>query len=100
MFIFSPQLLMIDAPWYDILRMMATSLIGMFGVAMFMQKFYLSRLNIIQQVMALAGGLLLIDPGLMTDIMGIGLVALVIIWNRFQTKGKIIPITPKVHKAA
>ena len=100
MFIFSPQLLMIDAPWYDILRMMATSLIGMFGVAMFMQKFYLSRLNIIQQVMALAGGLLLIDPGLMTDIMGIGLVALVIIWNHFQTKGKIIPITPKVHKAA
>lgn len=92
MFIFSPQLLMVDAAWYDILRMMGTALIGMFGVAMFMQKFYLSKLNIIQQVMALAGGLMLIDPGLYTDMLGIGLVVLVVVWNRIQTKGKIIPI--------
>jgi TRAP-type uncharacterized transport system fused permease subunit len=92
MFIFSPQLLMINAAWHEILRMMGTALMGMFGVAMFMQKFYMSRLNIIQQLLALAGGLLLIDPGLVTDIIGLGLIVLVIVWNRFQTKGKIIPI--------
>ena len=55
MFIFSPQLLMVNAAWYTILRVMATALLGMYGVAMFMQKFYMSRLNIIQQLMALAG---------------------------------------------
>jgi len=92
MFIFSPQLLMVNAPWYTVIRMMCTALLGMYGVAMFLQKFYMSRLNIIQQVMALAGGLLLIDPGLVTDIIGLGLIAVVIVWNRIQTKGKIIPI--------
>lgn len=92
MFIFSPQLLMVNAAWYTILRVMATALLGMYGVAMFMQKFYMSRLNIIQQLMALAGGLMLIDPGLYTDMIGIGLIAAVIVWNRIQTKGKIIPI--------
>ena len=35
---------------------------------------------------------MLIDPGLYTDMIGIGLIALVIVWNRIQTKGKIIPI--------
>ncbi len=100
MFIFSPQLLMIDASLFDVIRMMVTALIGMFGVAMFMQKFYMSRLNIIQQVLALAGGLLLIDPGLMTDIIGLGLIALVVIWNRAQTKGKIIPIADVKTKKA
>lgn len=88
MFIFSPQLLMISAPWYDIIRMAITALIGMFGVAMALQKFYESKLNILQQLMAFAGGLLLIHPGLYTDIMGIGLVALVILWQKMQTRGQ------------
>ncbi len=100
MFIFNPSLLLVDASLLDIIRMAATSLIGMFGIAMFMQKFYMSRLNIIQQVLAAAGGLLLIDPGLYTDMIGIGLVALVVLWNRFQTKGKIIPVEKKAVKTA
>ena len=95
MFIFNPQLLMIDANLLDILRMTATALIGMYGIAMGMQRFYMSSLNIIQQPMALAGGLMLIHPGLYTDIIGIGLVALVIIWQRIQTGGKIVPLVKK-----
>ena len=93
-FIFSPQLLMINAPWYQILQMTATALIGMFGVAMALQKFYLSKLNVLQQLMALAGGLMLIDPGLLTDTIGIGLIVLVIVWQKFQARN-----TPKAAVA-
>ena len=92
MFIFSPQLLMVGAPWYEILRVMVGALIGMFGIAMALQKFYMKKLNIIQQLMAAAGGLLLIETGLLTDVIGLSLIALVIIWQRIETKGKIIPI--------
>lgn len=85
-FIFSPQLLMLNAQWYEVLQMMITSLIGMFGIAMAMQRFYISRLNPLQALMALAGGLLLIDPGLITDISGISLIALVVLWQKVQGK--------------
>lgn len=90
MFIFNPGLLMIDTPWYMIIVMAATALIGMFGVAMCLQRFYMKKLNILQQLMALVGGLMLIHPALLTDAVGIGMVALVIIWQRVETKGKII----------
>ena len=39
-FIFSPELLMISAPWYRVILMTITALIGMFGVAMALQRFY------------------------------------------------------------
>ena len=94
-FIFSPQLLMINSPWYEILQMTATALIGMFGVAMALQRYYRSKLNPLQQLMALSGGLMLIAPGLLTDAAGIGLILLVMIWQRFQ-----VPNVPKMTVAA
>lgn len=97
MFIFSPELLMVGAPWFEILRVMIGALIGMFGIAMGLQRFYLKKLNILQQVMALAGGLMLIETALLTDIIGLSLIGLVVLWQRIETKGKIIPVdTPEV----
>lgn len=97
MFIFSPELLMVGAPWFEILRVMIGALIGMFGIAMGLQRFYLKKLNILQQVMALAGGLMLIETALLTDIIGLSLIGLVVLWQRIETKGKIIPVdTPEI----
>lgn len=92
MFIFNPQLLMINAQWYEILQMALTALIGMFGVAMALQKYYKSKLNVLQQVMALAGGLMLIHPDLLTDFVGIGLVVLVMLWQRMQNRSQPQPV--------
>ena len=91
LFIFSPELLMINASWYDIIRMTITALIGMFGVSMALQRFYVTKLNVLQQLMALAGGLMLIHPAAITDLIGVGLVALVIIWQRIQIRNQPKP---------
>lgn len=91
MFIFSPELLMIAAPWYKLLLMVATALTGMFGVAMALQRFYVTKLNPLQQLMALAGGLMLIHPGLLTDVVGIGLVVLVMLWQRLTVRNQPKP---------
>ena len=85
-FVMNPQLLMLNAAWYEVLQIVATSLIGMLGVGMCLEKYWNSRLNIFQQAMALAGGLLLIYPGTLTDIIGIVLVGGVILWQRFQNR--------------
>jgi TRAP-type uncharacterized transport system fused permease subunit len=85
-FVLSPQMLMLDAAWYEVVQIVITSLVGMLGVGMCVEKYWNSRLNIIQQLLALAGGLLLIIPGTVTDLIGITLVGAVILWQYFQNR--------------
>ena len=87
-FIYSPQMLMLNAHWYEILLIVVTALIGMFGIGMAVEKFWESKLNIIQQLLALSGGLLLIIPGLVTDAIGLALIAAVVLWQRVQNPKK------------
>ncbi|MDD4080671.1 MAG: TRAP transporter permease [Eubacteriales bacterium] len=92
-FVYSPQMLMLNAQWYEILQIAVTALIGMFGIGMAVEKYYESKLNILQQLMALAGGLLLIIPGLVTDLFGLALIILVVIWQKIQIKRT--PVVPQ-----
>ena len=85
-FVYSPQMLMLNAHWYEVVLIAVTAIIGMFGIGMAIEKFWESKLNMIQQLMALAGGLLLIIPGLVTDAIGFALIALVVIWQRIQNR--------------
>ena len=83
-FVFNPQMLMLNAEWYQVLQIALTSLLGMLGIGMCIEKFFITRLNALQQLLALAGGLMLIDPGLVTDIIGIVLIAGVIAWQKVK----------------
>ncbi len=85
-FVMNPQMLMLNAHWYEVLQIVVTSTIGMLGVGMGLERFWTSKLNIIQQLASIAGGLMLIDPGTVTDLCGIILVGGVIIWQYFQGK--------------
>ncbi len=89
-FVLSPQMLMLNATTLEIVQIIITSLIGMLGVGMCVEKYWNSRLNALQQVIALAGGLLLIHPGTVTDLIGISLVAAVMVWQHIQNKKKAV----------
>jgi TRAP transporter 4TM/12TM fusion protein len=95
-FVYSPQMLMLNAAWYEVVLIAITALIGMFGLGMGVEGYYDSKLNIIQRLMAVAGGLLLIIPGLVTDFIGLALIAAVILWQKWQ--GKAIVKTMKAIK--
>ena len=43
-------------------------------------------MNIIQRILSAAGGLLLIDPGEITDVIGISLILIVFVWQLLQKK--------------
>jgi TRAP transporter 4TM/12TM fusion protein len=85
-FVYSPQMLMLNAQWHEIVLIAVTAIIGMFGIGMAVEKYWESRLNLLQQLMSLAGGLLLIIPGLVTDLAGIALIGAVILWQKVQNK--------------
>jgi TRAP transporter 4TM/12TM fusion protein len=78
-FVFNPSMLFIDTTVFEVIQIVCTSCIGMFGLAVGLEGYMLSKINIPERLMAIAGGLLLIDPGLFTDLAGLVLIALVVL---------------------
>lgn len=86
-FALNPVMLFIDVTGpMQVASIIITSLVGIFGVSSALEGYIFVKMNPVQRVMAAAGGLLLIDPRVLTDIIGIALVAVVIGWQVFTKK--------------
>lgn len=86
-FALNPVMLFVDVKNpIQVVLIVVTSLIGVFGVSAGLEGFMLKKLNPLQRIMTAAGGLLLIDPNTLTDIIGIALVAGVVIWQVLEQK--------------
>ena len=70
-FAFSPEMLLLGAPVHRAVQIAVTSFIGMYGVAVGMEGFMQTKLNWPQRLFCIACGLMLIDTGVLTDIVGI-----------------------------
>ena len=77
-FAMNPAMLFIDTTAWEVIQITATSIIGIFGVAAGLSGFLGRPLHWILRIVAIGGGLLLIIPGGVTDI--IGLVVILIIF--------------------
>lgn len=89
-FALSPDMLLINTSWYEVLLITVTAIIGMYGVTYGLSGFGDSEKDgtgrisgIFKRIISIAGGLLLIYPGFGTDIFGVALVGGVILWRRF-----------------
>ena len=85
-FAFNYSMLFIDTNAFEIVQVVITSCIGMFGVAAGLEGYMLKNMNVIQRIAAVAGGLLLIHPGTFTDIIGVVVIALIAVWQIVERK--------------
>ena len=90
-FALSPNMLLINAAWYDVVLITVTSIIGMYGVTFGLSGFSdLEKtgsariVGYIQRAVSIAGGLMLIYPGIVTDVIGILLVGGVMLWRKMS----------------
>ena len=83
-FALSPAMLLVDTSAPEVILICITSLLGMFAVSASLQGYFLANMPWYQRILSLAGGLLLIYPGIVTDSIGIGLVVLVTILQLIQ----------------
>ncbi|AQS60430.1 C4-dicarboxylate ABC transporter [Desulforamulus ferrireducens] len=83
-FILSPSLLLIDTTLPKVLLMMTTSLIGMTAVAGAVSGYLMTNTKWVDRILLFVGGLMMIDPNLITDLVGVSLlaVAVTIQWLR------------------
>ena len=74
-FCFNPEMLLIDTNAASVIMIYATALFGIVGVASALEGYFLTNMGFIDRILFVAGGLMMIFPGGVTDVIGLGLIA-------------------------
>ena len=85
-FVLSPQILGIGATFGGVLFTTCTAIIGMTGISGAMIGQFYCKANVLERLLLLAGGLCLIDPHTLTDIIGIAILVGVFVLQYFRSK--------------
>ena len=88
MFVYSPQLMLINTTWAQGIWVTLSASLGVFLIAVATEGYVYAPVNAVYRIIAAAGALCLIESGIMTDI--IGLVVLVVIIFLQKRKAKAI----------
>ena len=77
-FALNPAMLFIDTTVGEVILICLTSFVGIFAVSSALEGYFLHHMKWYERIVAVIGGLLLIYPGLVTDVIGLTLVALIV----------------------
>ena len=91
-FCMNPAMLLIDVSALSIIQIVISSFLGIFGVAAAINGHLLRRMHPITRIAAGAGGLLMMDPTLITDIIGLALLGGVFAWQYFSRKKAVAAV--------
>ncbi|KLI20662.1 C4-dicarboxylate ABC transporter [Brachyspira hyodysenteriae] len=79
MFIFNPDILMINTTIADVIPILITSLIGMFGVSAGLEGYVFRKCKPYERILFIVAGLLSIYPEFYSDIIGIAIIAILVV---------------------
>jgi TRAP-type uncharacterized transport system fused permease subunit len=77
-FAFNPSMLLIDTTFAEVVLIVATSVLGMFAISIGLEGYMRRHINVAFRLISVAGGLCLIDPHWVTDLVGLLLIAFVV----------------------
>lgn len=94
MFVLSPELLMIDTTWYYLIWVVFTAIAGMTAIGAGVIGYWFRKLLWYERILALVGGILLIYPEGVSDILGLVMFVVVITLQFvFKQNDKSKPLT-------
>lgn len=85
-FAMSPALLLIDTTPIQIVTICITAIVGIFGISAGLSGYLIKPMNPLIRILSIAGGLTLLIPGTVTDIIGIVLFVVVVVFQRMGAK--------------
>ena len=80
-FALNPAMLFVDTTAIQVVTVVITSFVGMFGVAGALNGFLFRRMNPLVRILFAGGGLLMMYPGTLTDVIGVVIFALAFAWQ-------------------
>ncbi len=88
MFSLNPAMLLIDTNVPEFIVIIITSVVGMFAIAAALEGYMLTVMNVPMRVIVCVAGLMLLYPGIVTDIIGVAVVAVVFVLE-MRKKGMV-----------
>jgi len=85
-FAMNPSMLLMNEGPLQAVLVIVTSFIGIFAIAAALNGYIFRKLTLIEKLLLIAGGITLLIPGVITDVIGIGLVALVLVLQKVYNK--------------
>lgn len=95
MFVLSPQLLMIDTTFTELIWVIFTALSGMVAIGAGMIGFWMRKLHWVERILSIAAGLMLIYPEGFTDIAGLILFVVLLVFQIVLKRGTNKPMKPQ-----
>ncbi len=86
MFIYSPQLLLINTSFLEGLRVSIGACIGVLMIGVAVEGYLFTRVNILLRVVAVVGALALIDSKIVSDVIGLAVLAVLLGTQYFSVK--------------
>ncbi|MDE7054342.1 MAG: TRAP transporter fused permease subunit [Oscillospiraceae bacterium] len=85
-FAFNPDMLLVDTNPLQVVQIVITSLVGLFGVAAALNGTLFRKMNPLLRIVIAAGGLCMMFPDTLTDFVGLAAVAGVCLFEYFSAK--------------
>lgn len=85
-FVYNPAMLLIDTTTLEVIRIVITSFIGIYGIAAAMEGYMFAPLKFWERALLAIGGLMLIDPNFLTDIIGLMVVGVMVLFQFLKTR--------------
>ena len=89
-FALNPAMLFIDTSVGEVILICITSLVGIFAVSAALEGYFLHGMKWYERVVSAVGGLLLIYPGIVTDGIGLALVAMILVAQIITRKKAVL----------
>ena len=89
-FALNPAMLFINSTPFQVVQIIITSFLGMAGVAAGLEGYLIKNMNVLERIMVAAGGLAMLIPGTVTDLIGVGLVVVVIVFQLLHKDKKAV----------
>jgi len=89
-----------DFMWLQVAQVVATSLIGLFGLSAAMNGYLFAKINPVFRVLFAAGGICMMVPDTITDVVGIALIVALFVVQFLMRKRSQTPSEPPAVAAA
>ncbi|WP_295580246.1 TRAP transporter permease [uncultured Oscillibacter sp.] len=81
-FALNPAMLLVNTQWFEVVQIVISALIGLFGVAAALNGFLYCKINPIFRLLLAAGGLGMMIPGVWSDVTGLVVVGGIVLFQR------------------
>ncbi len=86
MFVYSPQLLLINTSFLEGVRVAVGASFGVFMIGVAAEGYLFTKANFLMRLVAAGGALALIDSGIYTDMVGLGILVLLVTYQYLSAK--------------